>query len=96
MGVVINLPGDVQHYASIHDNILSITKRPFTDGSNVSYTWQTSTQMSVWHNYDDYADRSEPNARTSVHVITDEQPINPYDLVYTDYKKTLHTYEDSF
>ena len=96
MGVLIKLPGDIVQYASIYDNLISVQKRPFSDGETVTYTWCVLCTINIWKDEDDYANYKEPLGRYNVIVETDEQPTDLYALAYEQFKKTLHDYEDKF
>ena len=96
MGVLIKLPGDIVQYASIFDNLISVQKRPFSDGETTTYTWVVLSTMNIWESEAAYADKKEPVGRYNVIVTQEEQPSDLYAIVYGEYKKSLYDYEDKF
>jgi hypothetical protein len=96
MGVLIKLPGDNTQFASIYDNLISIQKRPWSDGEITTYTWVTSCTMNIWKSEEDYTNKKDPCGRYNVFVTTDEQPVDVYTILYDEYKSSIHSYEDKF
>jgi hypothetical protein len=101
MGVIINLPGEVKHYASINRNnifIQKIEEHTQDEDFNVTTTWayRINGGIYVWDDEKEYNLRNTGTiiANTQVQVITEETPKDVYSLIYDKYKTTLYDYED--
>ena len=101
MGLIINLPGGVKHYAAINRNNIFIQKieEPVQhEDKSVTITWayRINGSLFVWDNEEDYNERNTSSiiTNTQVQVITDETPTDVYSLIYAKYKTTLYDYED--
>ena len=101
MGLIINLPGGVKHYAAINRNNIFIQKmEQFEEHEDksvtVSWVYRIHGSLFVWDNEQEYNERNTSTivTNTQVQVIVDETPTDVYSLIYAKYKTTLYDYED--
>jgi hypothetical protein len=105
MGVIINLPNNVTHYASINTNNIHIRKESHTNIvlgdynesiEQVQWKYKITAGIWIWDDETYYTERAVNYAigDTMVVVITDTVPTDIYTLIYNKYKSTLHSYTD--
>ena len=109
MGVIIHLHDNVNHYASINTNTVSVSKNisyaPVNEpvegatlvlGTEQEISFIISGEMDIWDNEtaSNENDRGDPIQRTTIFVKSNTIPENLYTEVYTKFKSGLASYTD--
>ena len=109
MGVIIHLHDNINHYASINNNTISIMKNisyaptsPPVEGDTLELgtepeiSFIISGEFDIWDNktVSDENNRGDPFQHTIVNVKSNTIPENVYTEVYTKFKSGLASYTD--
>ena len=105
MGLIINLPNNVTHYASINTNNIHIRKESHSTSTlddygesieQLQWKYRITAGIWVWDDETYYTEKSVNNAasQATVIVVIDTVPDDIYTLIYNKYKTTLHSYTD--
>ena len=109
MGVIIHLHDNINHYASINTNTVSVSKNisyaPVNEpvegaslelGTEQEITFIIAGEMDIWDNEtaSNENDRNDPIQRTTIFVKSNTIPENLYTEVYTKFKSGLASFTD--